>query len=232
MAEYHKNMVEQGFTVFRQKFDQMLLYDISHTKISWDIPQRGHDRDGNYYATYHENVEWSNYWTLPLNDHNQISNVREVTDQFVEEFMDDPVFYHADCSVLTPLSSGPRPHVDTPHRHAPWNRDRRLLGIQIAIPLHEFTENSGSTAFLPGSHKRVWEIDRCYRGEYTEQFIQEAIQPVVHFGDMLMWDARTLHSQMPNITATKRYMLLMNYIDRRVVNDVMQYETAQFGGHV
>jgi tRNA A-37 threonylcarbamoyl transferase component Bud32 len=41
-----------------------------------------------------------------------------------------------------------------------------------------------------------------------------------------MWDAKTLHSHMPNITDFDRYMLVMNYLDERIVKDVMDYEAS------
>ena len=235
MEDKHPMMsqLEDGFSVWKQKIDHKILYDLAYYKSDYDHPNRGHDRNGKYYAQYEEGVEWANYWTDPLNDHPRIADIRKVVDRLVGRFLVMPVFYHADVSVLTPLNSLVRPHVDTPHRHAPWNRDTKtILGVQVAIPLHQITGNSGTTALVPGSHRQVWDIKKCYSGEYTPYFLANAQQPEVNFGDVLMWDARLLHSQMPNVTASNRYIVLLNYLEERIVEDVMQYEASQYGIHV
>ena len=90
--------------------------------------------------------------------------------------------------------------------------------------MHDMSSHAGTTAFLPKSFKHMWDIKDCYKGVYTNEFLKGAIQPEASYGDVILWDARTLHSQMPNITKTNRYMLLMNYLEERIVNDVMQYE--------
>jgi hypothetical protein len=227
-----EQMLELGYSVWPQRIDEKIIYDLAYYKESYDHPNRGHDRNGVYYAEYHESVEWANYWTDPLSDNIRIGDIREVTDRLVARFLVEPVFYHADVSVLTPLNSMIRPHVDTPYRHAPWNQKiTHGLGVQIGIPMQSYTENAGTTAFLPGSHKRAWDIKKCYRGEYTDVFLSECVQPKIEFGDILLWDARTLHSQMPNVSRHNRYMLLLNYLERHVVEDVMQYEAAQQGVH-
>lgn len=228
-----EQMLTLGYSVWPQRIDQKLLYDLVYYKESYDRPNRGHDRNGVYYAEYHDSVEWGNYWTDPLNDNPRITEIRNVVDRIVGRFLVEPVFYHADVSVLTPLNSLIRPHVDTPHRHAPWNEKIIYgLGVQVGIPLQSYDCGAGITAFLPGSHKQVWNIKRCYRGEYTDTFLKDCVQPVVEYGDVLIWDARTLHSQMPNVSGHNRYMLLLNYLERRVVNDVMIYEASQRGQHV
>lgn len=229
MAEQHPMMdvIENGYGVWRQALDPKILYDLTYYKSDYDHPNRGHDRNEKYYDRYQESVEWANYWTDPLNDHPRIADVRRVTDRLAGRFLIMPVFYHADCSVLTPLNSMIRPHVDTPHRHDPWNKFVDYpLGIQIGIPLHQTSGLAGTTAFLPRSHKRVWDIKSCYRGEYTEEFLKGCEQPEVNYGDVIVWDARILHSQMPNVTDTNRYMLLLNYLEERVVDRVMQYEAS------
>lgn len=225
-------MLNDGFSVWPNKLDQKILYDLAHYKETFDIPNRGHDRTGKYYDSNVDGVQWANYWTDPLNDHPRIADIRKVVDRLVGKFLIHSVFYHADISVVTPLNSLIRPHVDTPYRHAPWNhRIRNCLGVQVGIPLHDITSDFGSTAFVPGSHRSVWEIDRCYNGEYTDTFMKTAEQPEVRFGDVLLWDARTLHSQMPNIAETSRYMLLLTYVEERIVSDLMQYEAGQHGIH-
>jgi hypothetical protein len=229
MTHPMETMMTEGYTVWKNQIDQKILYDLAYNKFEFDHPDRGHDVNGKYYAGYQDGVEWANYWTGPLNDNPRIADIRKVVDRLVGRFLVIPVFYHADISVLTPKNSLIRPHVDTPHRHAPWNEKiKKILGVQVAIPLHSVAPTTGTTAFLPGSHRKVWPIKDCYAGKFTQEFIYNCVQPEVNFGDVLMWDARTLHSQMPNISTSNRYMLLLNYLEEYIVEDVMNYEVTQF----
>ena len=224
LSEFEQN----GFALWKGIIDQSELYNLVYYKENWDHPNRGHDIEGRYYATGVESVEWGNYWSEALTDHADVrmieqNNVRPVVDQVMQE----PVFYHSDVSVLMPGSKSVRPHVDTPHRHELWNHQiRKRLGVQIAIPMQSFTEHSGSTAFLPESHRQYWNIKECYSGEHTEEFLAGCVQPAPEFGDMVMWDARTLHSQMMNTTHAPRYMLLFNYVEKSILDRLVEYEAG------
>jgi len=216
-----------GFAVCKDLIDQSALYNLIYYKENWDIPQRGHDLDGTYYNSNYDSVEWGNYWTEALTDHVDVIEIEENVGLLVKQFMENPVFYHSDVSVLMPGSKQIRPHIDTPHRHELWNHQiRNRLGIQVAIPMQAYTEHSGSTAFLPGSHQRYWNIKQCYRGEYTGEFLSDCVQPDITFGDMIMWDARTLHSQMMNTTGDPRYMLLFNYVEKSILDRLVEYENS------
>jgi ectoine hydroxylase-related dioxygenase (phytanoyl-CoA dioxygenase family) len=224
-----EQMLTKGFAVWPERIDKSLIYDIASNKSSFNYPAKGHDVDGKYYDKYVKGIKWANYWTQPLDDYSLIVDVRKVVDRLVAKFLIQPTFYNVTVSVVTPDNTLIRPHVDTPHRHKPWNnRVSRILGIQIAIPMHEFVPEAGTTALLPNSYKKVWDIEKCYNGSYLDEFLVNAVQPKLHFSDILMWDARTLHSQMPNITESNRYMLLMNYIEEDIVSKVMEYEASLF----
>lgn len=220
-----QQFMTEGYGVWRDVIPTGSLYDLVYHIDTYDYPDRGHDVNGVYHDKGKTDIEWANYWTSPLNDNIRVDEIRSFTDRLVKKFMYEPVFYHADFSVLTPQANHLRPHVDTPHRYDPWNQKiKRTLGVQLAIPMQDHGVASGTTAFVPGSHRRVWDIRDCYSGKYDEEFAANYHQPVVHFGDLLMWDARTLHSQMPNLGSTKRYMLLFNYLEKSIVRDVMEYE--------
>lgn len=216
-----------GYTVCRNVIDQSVLYNLFAHKENWNYPQRGHSLDGQYYNNYDSSVEWGNYWTESLSEHKDVVTIEHNVRTYVDLLMHEPVFYHSDVSVIMPSSCNIRPHVDTPNRHAPWNNniDERL-GIQVAIPMQAFVSKNGSTAFLPKSHNKVWDITQCYRGEYTQQFLSGCVQPIAEFSDMIIWDARTLHSQMPNLTDTPRYMLLFNYVEKQILSELIQFEAG------
>jgi len=216
---------QDGYIVCRDVVDQNTLYNVIYYKDSWDHPVRGHDLDGRYYGEYHKSVEWGNYWTESLSDHVDVIEIEKSIQEQIAFLMRRPVFYHSDVSVLMPGSKSVRPHVDTPHRHEPWNMIiGERLGLQVAVPMQAYKEDSGTTAFLPNSHTKYWNIKQCYRGEYTQDFLSGCVQPKVDFGDMIVWDARTLHSQMMNTTSSPRYMLLFNYVEEDVLDSLAQYE--------
>ena len=218
---------EQGYTIYKGIAPAKAIYNLAYWKDAYDIPTRGHDVNGVYYNKFVSDVDWANYWTDPLNEHTSLLSIRKVVDDLVDIYLDDPVFYHADVSVLTPKCNAVRPHIDTPHRHTPFNdRIHKRLGIQVAIPMSEYNIRCGVTGLLPGSHKKFWDIKKCYKGEYTAEFMKSAIQPELNYGDILMWDSRLLHSQMPNVSSNHRYMILLNYVEKDIVQELMEYEST------
>lgn len=220
------SMSQDGFTVFENAVDIQVLYDLIYRKENFDIPTRGHDVDGKYHKSHPiANVKWANYWTLALNDNYYVEALRKETDRIAEKFLDRPVFYHSDVSVLTADAQIIRPHVDTPHRHKPFNNIQERLGIQMAIPLSVYNEENGMPGLVPTSHQSVWDIRECYQGVYDGYFMTHNVQPHVEYGDVLVWDTRTLHSQMPNDSDMPRYLLLMNYVEENIVKELAQYES-------
>ncbi len=221
------HLAQNGFALYKDVLPNKTLYEIVYWKETWDLPVRGHDVDGKYHTQFDNEVRWANYWTHPLSDHRAVQMLRNTTDEIAKTLLKSPVMYHCDASVLTELSTAIRPHVDTPHRHEPWNDkiDNRLA-IQMAAPLHEFKSHCGTTAFYPGSHLKHWDIKACYSGHFDNEFLKGHVQPPTSFGDVAVWDARTLHSQMPNLSERSRYLLLFNYVEERIVDDLMDYENS------
>jgi ectoine hydroxylase-related dioxygenase (phytanoyl-CoA dioxygenase family) len=201
-----------------------MLYDMIYTKQEWDYPVRGHDQAGKYHAFADHGIVWANYWCPTLKNHPKIASIKSVTDKLVAPLLSDPVFYDSTCSVIRPGTTTARVHIDTPHRHAPWATNTHRLAIQFAIPLHDGSAQNGATAFLPGSHNIMWDIEKCYSGEFNDHFRQNAVQPEARFGDIVMWDSRTLHSQMPNLSHSNRYMVLLNYVERDILADLQSFE--------
>lgn len=220
-----------GFTKIEKEVPVVQLLSLIEMCPAWDIPQRGHDRKGNYYDRPTPNVDWSNYWGVDLTENYHVTQIRKRLDEIAGTLLDDAYFYGSDVSVLAPGSSLIRPHVDTPHRHPPWNHspDRRL-GIQMSVPLNEWYDGMGGTAFLAHSHRKTWPIEECYKGTYNEMFKEKSQTIHLEFGDIAVWDARTLHSQMINHQTTKRYVLLLNYVEGDIVDELVAYESSLHDG--
>ena len=218
---------EHGFATWSTVINHGTLNNLYFFKDVWDNPQRGHSCDDKYHHTYANDIQWGNYWTESLSDHTEVLSISSSIRHVINQLLDEPVFYHSDVSVLMPGSTTIRPHVDTPYRHEPWNHKiNQRLGVQVAIPMQEFELTAGHTAFLPGSHRKYWNIRDCYNGVHTDEFKSGAVQPELAFSDVIIWDARTLHSQMPNPTNTPRYVLLLNYVEKRIYNQLNEFENA------
>lgn len=215
-----------GFEIFQNVVDPKLLYQLIYYRTNWDRPDRGHDMDGRYYERYMDAVDWGTYWTRSLIDHDTVIQLEQEIKPIVESFLESPVWYHSDVSVVLPNCKTICPHVDTPHRHRPWNQPGLFrLGIQVAVPLQAIGIMGGSTGFWPGSHKVFWDIDKCYKGDYTQEFLKNVVQPDIAFGDIVIWDSRTLHSHMMNLQNEPRYLLLFNYVERTILEELIRYET-------
>lgn len=229
MIDPHGHFETQGFGVWSGVIDTSLPMEIRRGWHRLRLAHRGHDVDGKYHSKPESGVEWANYWTYPLYKSPAIQAIVDKITPILSGFINSPVFYHCDISVLTNKNTHIRPHVDTPYRHLPWNQSHmdQRLAVQAAVPLHKYPTNAGSTAFYPGSHLQHWDIKKCYRGEYNDVFMKNCQQPTVDMSDVLLWDARTLHSQMPNQTSANRLLLLMNFLDESIVEQVMQYESNQ-----
>jgi hypothetical protein len=215
-----------GFETVQQCLNTTMLYDLIYSKHTWDRPIRGHDIRGEYHSYANNWVTWESYYTPKLNTHPRIANIRSVTDDLVAPLLNNPVFYHSDCSVMMPTSMSIRPRVSVPHRHTPWANDTNRLAIHIAVPLHDGTSQNGMPAFLPHSQDVHWDINKCFNGDYDAVFTEDSEQPKTRFGDIVMWDSRTLYSQMPNAAMTNRYTLLLSYVEKDMLSHLQSYEAT------
>lgn len=146
--------------------------------------------------------------------------IKKLIDPIIKSNFFNLDFYAADVVTVYPYSTWINPHVDTPHRFDQWNFDKRLLGIQCIIPLENTTTENAATGLVPYSQKRDFEIKKCYNGEYNRWFISNAIQTNMPKGSLLIYNCRILHSSMPNNTDKPRPALLINYVDKSIMDEV------------
>lgn len=184
-------------------------------------PDRGHDKNGNYYnrAPSHH-VEWANWWSQDASVFAAVNDVVKFYMPQISLLLDDPVLYHTDFVVTTPHFREVKPHIDTPYRFESFENEQRLLGVQCLLPLTMFDNSTGSTAFVPGSHREQWDIKKCYKGEYNEYFSEHCEQTTLGGGEMVIWHPRVLHSAMPNNSPSKRCALLMLFVESDVHDEI------------
>lgn len=118
---------------------------------------------------------------------------------------------------LLPGGPGQEPHVDYPYWdfHTPQTHPIGLNGsfpmnAQVSIILDPFTEESGATAFVPGSQKELrypTEADHFY--ERCERMTGEP-------GDVALFYGITWHCAMPNRSQHDRNAILIQYLPKWV----------------
>jgi ectoine hydroxylase-related dioxygenase (phytanoyl-CoA dioxygenase family) len=164
------------------------------------------------------------WWSQMLFDWPEVQEIAKIVTPLVQQFNDKMVLYATDAVTINPRLSWINPHVDTPHRFEQWNEDERLLGVQCIVALEDMTSEYGTTGLIPGSQNQNWDIKKCYAGTYTRYFMDKYVQNDLPKGSVLIYNARVLHSSMPNYLPKPRPALLLNYLDGDIVEDVKKVD--------
>lgn len=164
------------------------------------------------------------WWSQDVSGWTEVQNIENIVAEYVRRFLQTAMFYSSDIVFIEPNTNYISPHVDTPHRFRKWNYDRNLLGIQVIVPLQDVDANSASTGLVPHSHKRDFDINLCYRGHYDQYFLKNVIQPTLSVGSILIYNCRLLHSCMPNLQSKPRPALLLNYLEKSIIEEVTKVD--------
>ncbi|WP_375570881.1 phytanoyl-CoA dioxygenase family protein [Ahrensia marina] len=118
---------------------------------------------------------------------------------------------------LLPGGPGQEPHVDYPYWdfHSPETHPIGLNGTfpmnaQVSIILDPFTEESGATAYVPGSQKEL-----RYPQE-SDKFFERCKRMLGEPGDTVLFYGVTWHCAMPNRSNHDRNAVLINYLPKFV----------------
>jgi ectoine hydroxylase-related dioxygenase (phytanoyl-CoA dioxygenase family) len=166
------------------------------------------------------------WWSQTVHDFVEFTKIKKLIDPIVETNFNNLTFYASDVVTINSNSIWVSPHVDTPHRFKKYNFDKRLLGIQCIISLDNINKDSASTGLVPYSQKRDFEIDKCYTGVYDRWFLENSKQHDMPKGSLLMYNCRVLHSSMPNTTNNPRPALLLNYLDKSIIDDISKIDNV------
>lgn len=193
------------------------------------VPNRGerkeHGWTGRRIACETPPEQFVHYWSDNL-ETDQIPLVRQLVEPFVSDVFSGEKYtwLNQDFHVVNPGSNYQLAHVDTPQRHKVFSKITELLGLQIIIALDDFTVQNGATAFLPGSHRQIWECwDKRTWGQY-DSLLKDAPRFVAPRGSVLMYHTNTLHSTMPNYSLKPRRALLINVLHSKIVKTVQDIE--------
>lgn len=118
---------------------------------------------------------------------------------------------------ILPGGPGQEPHVDYPYWdfHAPDTHPARLnasfaMNAQITVMLDPFTEETGATAYVPGTQKEL-----RYPTE-ADNFHGRAERMIGEPGDTVLFFGAAWHCAMPNRSAQDRTAILINYLPKWV----------------
>lgn len=164
------------------------------------------------------------WWSQMVMDWPEVQAINDMVLPIISKELENAVWYASDIVTINGNSKWVNPHVDTPHRFTEWNEDERLLGVQCIVSLQDTTPEMGSTGFVPRSHVQDWDIDMCYGGAYNKYFWDVCEQRDLTKGSVLMYNCRLLHSSMPNYFPEPRPMLLLNYLNGAIVEDVKKVD--------
>ena len=98
-------------------------------------------------------------------------------------------------------------HGDDPHPHAGFNNS-----VTVNICLTDVTEESGSLAFVPGSHKRTRQPTPQERVLTGNDANPEAVPLVAPAGSAVIWSSHTWHGSWESPTPGLRLTLAVLYI--------------------
>ncbi len=166
------------------------------------------------------------WWSQTVHDYKPFQAIKKLVDPLIQNNFMGLNFYASDTVTINPHSQWVSPHVDTPHRFDRWNFDKRLLGIQCIITLEDVTKDNAATGLVPFSHKRDFEIMKCYTGVYDRWFLDNCKQHDMPKGTLLIYNCRVLHSSMPNNTDKARSALLLNYLHKDIIQEVSELDNV------
>lgn len=166
------------------------------------------------------------WWSQSTMDWEEVIEIEKTINPIITKFNSKLIWYESSIVTIEPNSDWVNPHVDTPHRFSKWNTNPELLGIQCIVALEDTTPLNGATGVVPGSQLQSWDITKCYSGEYDTYFNLHYIQPLMPKGTILVYESRLLHSSMPNYSTLSRPALLLNFIDRDIIEDVRRIDNV------
>jgi len=231
------NHDNQGYISIKEIISPFAVRQFKLWAINPANIHRGNAVNGVYYAKHRKGREYNVWWSKePPREMWQpvVDNLSRYIDAMFKG--KEWNIHIVDTITTRPGSQKIRAHIDTPYRFEDFARlsNDELFGVQIIIPLDNFTLENGATCILPGSHKsRFYYKDiEENQEEYNDLLTTEGFQFVSNPGDALIYNSRTLHSTMPNKSDEFRSAMLINALDVNLIKRIrevdMNTKTARF----
>lgn len=228
MNELSKVIKEQeGYRIFESLIPNILISDLLQCVPALKkVRAVSNDRMYREREKIQELTDIVIHWSETVEKLPEFIKIKNIIDPIIQSHFPHLLFYAADIVTINPKSNYFNPHVDTPHRFDKWNFDTRLLGIQCIITLEDTNKQNAATGLVPYSQKRDFDIGKCYNGDYNRWFLSNAVQHDMPKGSLLLYNCRVLHSSMPNGTDKSRPALLINYLDRSIIEEVSKIDNV------
>ena len=220
-------MLNDGTIVLRGVINPVTIAQFKLWATNPERYHRGNGVDGKYYATHDGKREYDVWWTTQPPKEMWVPLVVQLQDPITHLFGHKNWDIHVvDCITTRPSSNKIYAHIDTPYRFQEFSQIDECLGVQVIIPLDDFTLENGATAYLPGSSlEKIDYIDlELHRDSYNMRLKEEGQQFLSKPGDVLMYDGRTLHSTMPNKSTEFRSALLINALKSDIIDRVQELD--------
>jgi ectoine hydroxylase-related dioxygenase (phytanoyl-CoA dioxygenase family) len=226
IGNYVNELTEGEGYLFLENIIPNDLIDSINTKLDTLYPVRASSADKHYAekSDIKNLPDISVWWSQMVMDWPEAQAINDLLIGHISKELDNTHWYSSDIVTINGDSKWVNPHVDTPHRFKEWNYDERLLGVQCIVSLQDTTSEQGTTGFVPRSYVQDWDIDMCYDGAYNKYFYDCCEQKHMPKGSVLMYNCRLLHSSMPNYLPEPRPMLLLNYLNGDIVEDVKKID--------
>ncbi len=246
---FFNNLDRDGFAVSDKVFDVDELHSLNEIASTLQ-PNIGRPQDNGWYDNPSlleasktidilNDIDWAYYWSLTPEHHPYINEtilpiLSDISDtmfgskdwgwQLTNRYIislrrhDAPVYAHFDAPYFWPQ----KPDVQMV-KYLP----KGTLSVSFLIPLTEFTVENGATAFVPGTHKYIYDTSNGHIGDqaYSPIFFNDNyVQPEVPLGSISCFVGGSMHSIMPNKTDNVRRGLIV----RAIRNDALD-EMARLG---
>ncbi len=221
------NSYQVGNIVIRNFLTDMVIKQFKLWAMNNKNIHRGTGIDGNYYSSHDNMREYMMWWSTQPPAEMWLPVVFDLTSHIDRMFSNSDWEIHAvDCITTRPNTTSMYAHIDTPYRFEEFSKSKETLGVQIIIPLDDFTLENGATAYIPGSHldKIDFKDLEKNREYYNNKLLTEGQQFLAKPGDVLIYDGRTLHSTMPNNSEDFRSALLINALKKDIINRVKELD--------
>ena len=188
-----KSIIEnkEGYVLLERVIPHNLIDDFV-SKISELKPVRASNSDKKY-AERDAIKELENinvWWSQEVSQLIECQKIKDIIDPILTTNFPNLEFYASDCVFIESKSQWVNPHVDTPYRFKKYNFDKRLLGIQCIVSLVDTNKENGSTGLVPFSHKRDFDIDKCYTGVFNRWFMDNVKQYDMPKGSLLFYNCK------------------------------------------
>jgi len=218
---------QDGYYIQKDFLLPQLVYQFGLWAMNPENIHRGNAVDGKYYAEHDGKRLYNVWWTKqpPV----EMWKVVELMLQPIADIFFDgkPSQVHVVDTITTrPGSEKMFAHIDTPYKWEEFRNMNEVLGLQVIIPLDDFTVENGATMFWPGSHTMGFKHEDLISDvpKYNQMLLENGQQFVAHAGDALIYDGRTLHSTMPNNSDDFRSALLVNFLRSDIVLRVRELD--------